>query len=285
MRVVHVRVRPARGRLGGGGSTLSTISTTHYVSIWGSESTKWRAPAQDTAETSRVCCSHGRNPSRRCAGRSRARESRAGGDWEVKPLLVCRLGAKHDQIARTCTGHNQDEPRRAELAARTAEIRAANVRVVHVRVRPARGRLGGGGATLSTTSTTHYVSIWGNKPTKSCAPTRDTAETSRDEPSLLLTRPKSEPPACKSFTCACVPSGGDWEAEELRLVRFQPSITCRFGATSRPNRAHLHETQPRRAETSRVCCSHSRNPSRRRASRSRARASRAGATGGRRSCA
>ena len=63
-----------------------------------------------------------------------------------------------------------------------------------------------------------------------CATARDTAETSRDEPSLLLARPKSEPPACESFTCACVPRGGDWEAEELRLVRFQPLSSCRFGA-------------------------------------------------------
>ena len=118
-----------------------------------------------------------------------------------------------------------------------------------------------------------------------CATARDTAETSRDEPSLLLARPKSEPPACESFTCACTPRGGDWEVEELRLVRFQPLITCRFGAKSRPNRARLHETQPRRAETSRVCCSRGRNPSRRRASRPRARASRAGATGRQRSYA
>jgi hypothetical protein len=137
------------------------------------------------------------------------------------PPLLC---------VRNCTRHSRDEPRRAEFAARAAEIRAAGVRVVHVRVHPARGRLGGGGATLSAISTTHYVSIWGKKSTKSCAPARDTAKTSRDEPSLLLARSKSEPPACESSTCACVPRGGDWEAEELRLVRFQPLSSCRFGA-------------------------------------------------------
>ena len=46
---------------------------------------------------------------------------------------------------------------------------------------------------------------------------------------MLFARPKSEPPACESFTCACVSRGGDWEAEELRLVRFQPLSSCRFG--------------------------------------------------------
>ena len=158
------------------------------------------------------------------------------------PPLLC---------VRNCMRHSQDEPRRAEFAARAAESRAAGVRVVHVRVRPARGRLGGGGSTLSAISTTHYVSSWCKKSTKSCAPARDTAKMSRDEPSLLLARPKAEPPACLSFTCTCVTRGADWEAEDLCLVRFQPLITCRFGAThDQIVRACTRHSQdePRRAE-------------------------------------
>ena len=189
---------------------------------------------QPRRETSRVCCSRGQKLSRRCAGRSRARKSRAGATGRRKNCTQCDynhslrvdLGQK-DQIARTCTRHSQDEPRRADfVAARAAEIRAADVRVVHVRVCPAQGRLKSGGATLSTVSTTLFVSIWGQKKTKSCATARDTAKKSRGELSLLLAGPKSETPTCGSFTCACVPRGGDWEAEELRLVRFQPPITC-----------------------------------------------------------
>ena len=126
---------------------------------------------QPRRETSRVCCSRGQKPSRRCAGRSRARKSRAGATGRRKNCTQCDynhslrvdLGQK-DQIARTCTRHSQDEPRRADfVAARAAEIRAADVRVVHVRVRPAQGRLKSGGATLSTVSTTLFVSIWGQK--------------------------------------------------------------------------------------------------------------------------
>ena len=64
---------------------------------------------------------------------------------------------------------------------RAAKIRAAGVRVVHVRVRPARGRLGGGGTAHSAITTTLFRVDLGQK---------------------------------------------------------------------RPNRAHLHETQPRRAEAS-----------------------------------
>ena len=92
---------------------------------------------------------------------------------------------------------------------RAAKIRAAGVRVVHVRVRPAGGQLGDGGTALSVITTTLFVSSWGKKDQIARAPARDTAKTSRGELSLLLARPKSEPPTCESFTCACVPPGGD----------------------------------------------------------------------------
>ena len=116
---------------------------------------------------------------------------------------------------------HETQPRRAGLAAHADKIRAAGVRVIHVRMCPARGRLGGGGTALSVITTTLFVSIWGKK-TKSRTPARGTAKTSRGELSLMLAQPKSEPPAYESFTCACVPRGENWEAEELHLVRFRP---------------------------------------------------------------
>ena len=193
---------------GGGGHWNSEFTCAGQ--IW----TKSCAPARDTAETSRVCCSRGRNPSRRCAGRSRAIASRAEAtgrrrnctQYDYNHSLRVDLGQK-DQIARTCTRHSQGEPRRAEFAARAAVIRADDVRVVNVRVCPARGRLGGGGSTRSAISTTHYVLIWGKTQPNRAQLHKTQPRRARDEPSLLLARPKAEPPACVSFTCVCVPRG------------------------------------------------------------------------------
>ena len=120
-------------------------------------------------------------------------------EWATRrlDLLTWRGGGALELGAHLCWAnlHKQNrahlhetQPRRAGFAARAAEIRAAGVRVVHVRLRPARRRLGGGGTALSMITTTLFVSIWGKK-TKLRAPARDTAKASRGELSLLLARP------------------------------------------------------------------------------------------------
>ena len=104
-----------------------------------------------------------------------------GGIGSRSSLVLGKFGPNRAHLHET-------QPRRAGFAARAAEIRAAGVRVVHVRLRPARRRLGGGGTALSMITTTLFVSIWGKK-TKLRAPARDTAKASRGELSLLLARP------------------------------------------------------------------------------------------------